>query len=491
MNSMTDQKAAPEAAVEAVVSAPFFYRGKLVEGADQIHRSRDMGVSFATPALDLDAAVHPRSEVPPLLNVPTAEIIDFLVETGQRLLAPDNRHMHLCFERTASTHILPREVVEHTTRHMVAYLDKRTLEAELEQNFPDPRALDGWVPKHDHTGRRSFVRAFAPRLIHVLPGNAPGVAIKSVAQGALVKAVNLFKMSSSDPFTMVAILRTMAEIDPNHAIVKSMSAVYWRGGDETVENVLYRPQYFDKIVAWGGGDAINNVVKYIGPGFQLVSFDPKTSISMLGREALESDETIELAAQLACNDIMMLNQEACASSRFQFVEGSQEQVDRFCAKLHQRIAERAAASGDFRPLDGGMKEDIDALTMMDDEYGVWGKTDGRGLVIRSDEPVDFHPINKTANVVRVDSLDDAVKWVNVATQTIGFYPPERIDDYRDRLAAAGAQRVCPLGDAGPSTLGNPHDAMYPLHRFVHWIAHERGVEPGVAHDSDHDVPLVP
>src|SRR5205085_2836855 len=149
------------------------------------------------------------------------------------------------------THILPREVVEFTTRHMVGYLDRRTLEAELAQNFPDPRALDGWVPKEDHTGRRSYVRAFAPRLIHVLPGNSPGVAVKSVAQGALVKAVNLFKMSSSDPFTMVAILRTMAEIDAEHPIVKSMSAVYWRGGDAKTENVLFRPQYFDKIVAWG------------------------------------------------------------------------------------------------------------------------------------------------------------------------------------------------------------------------------------------------
>jgi hypothetical protein len=34
--------------------------------------------------------------------------------------------------------------------------------------------------------------------------------VKSIAQGAMVKAVNLFKMSSSDPFTTVAVLRTMA-----------------------------------------------------------------------------------------------------------------------------------------------------------------------------------------------------------------------------------------------------------------------------------------
>ncbi len=372
-----------------------------------------------------------------LLNVPTSEIIDFLVETGQRLVAPDNPYVHECFDRMASTHILPRSVFENVGKHAVAYLDRRILERELEQNFPDPAALDGWIPKQDFNGRKSFVRAYAPRLIHVLPGNSPGVAVKSIAQGALVKAVNLFKMSSADPFYTVAILRTMAAIDPEHPIVKSMSAVYWRGGDAGIENALYRPQYFDKIVAWGGGDAINNVIQYLGPGFQLVSFDPKTSISMIGREAIETEEAMERTANDAAADLMMLNQEACAASRFQFVEGPEDKVDAFCAKFQRCIAERAAASGDIRPLSLDLKEQVEALMMMDDEYGVWGKTDGKGLVIRSDAPVDFHPINKIGNVVRVDDLGAAMKWVNVATQTVGFAPFNRMADYRD---LAGSRR---------------------------------------------------
>lgn len=460
---------------ETAVSAPIFIRGEVIEGDDIVHRSRDLGVTFATAGIPFDKAIPPRTEVPPLLNVPTAEIIDFLVETGQRLVAPDNAFVHECFDRMASTHILPRSVIENVGKHAVSYLDRRILEAELRENFPNPAALDGWVPKEDFTGRRAWVRAYGPRLIHVLPGNSPGVAIKSIAQGALVKAVNLFKMSSSDPFYTVAILRTMAAIDPEHPIVKSMSAAYWRGGDAAVENVLYRPQYFDKIVAWGGGDAINNVIKYLGPGFQLVSFDPKTSISMIGREALETEELIEQTASRAAADLMMLNQEACAASRFQFVEGPRDLVDRFCEKFQRCIAERAAASGDIRPLGMDLKEQVETLMMLDDEYGVWGRTDGKGLVIRSEEPVDFHPINKIGNVVRVDSLGDAVKYVNVATQTIGFYPPERMADYRDALGAGGAQRVCPLGEAGPSTYGTPWDGMYPLHRFVHWIVNENGI----------------
>jgi Acyl-CoA reductase (LuxC) len=458
------------------VSAPFFLRGEVLEGAEVIQKSRDLGVTFATPAIPFAKLVHPRTEVPPLLNVPLAEIIDFLVETGERIRAKGNVYMEECIERMCSTHILPRSVVESSVNHASMYLDKRVLMADVEQNFPDPAALDGWVPKQDFTGRKSFVRAFAPRLIHVMPGNSPGVAVKSIAQGAMVKAINLFKMPSADPFTMVAILRTMAEIDREHPIVKSMSAVYWRGGDDAVERVLYRPQYFDKIVAWGGGDAINNVIKYLMPGFQLVSFDPKTSISMVGREAHADEATQDLAAELAASDVMLLGQEACVCSRYQFVEGSADEVDRFCEKLFARIVAKAEATGDSRPLAMDLKEQVEALKMMDDDYRVWGKTDGRGLVIRSDEPVDFHPINKTANVVRVDSLDDAVKWINVATQTVGFYPFNRMTDYRDRLAAGGAQRVVHLGEAGPATIGNPHDAMYPLHRFVHWMAHEDGME---------------
>jgi Acyl-CoA reductase (LuxC) len=73
-----------------------------------------------------------------------------------------------------------------------------------------------------------------------------------------------------------------------------------------------------------------------------------------------------------------------------------------------------------------------------------------------------------------ESLKDALKYVNVATQTVGVYPPSRMPELRDGLASGGAQRVVRLGDAGGQSIGAPHDAMYIMHRFVHWIVHEDG-----------------
>ncbi|MDG2004823.1 MAG: acyl-CoA reductase [Novosphingobium sp.] len=472
MNELTDVNATDE----PVDSAPFFVRGRVIEGHDSMQRSRDLGVTFATPKLPLDDLVHPRTELPPLLNVPLSEIIDFLVEAGQLMVSGKNPYIEACIDRMAKVSLAPRAVIEHQMLHATDYLDKKVLMEVVEQNFPDPKALDEWVPHTDHQGRRSFIRAFAPRLVHVLPGNSPGMGIRSIAQSALVKSVNLFKMPSADPFSTVAFLRTMADVDPNHPVVQSMSAVYWRGGDDTVERILYRPQYFDKLVAWGGGDAINSVMKYIGPGFQLVSFDPKTSISMVGKEVFASDETIADAAELNARDVSILNQEACVCSRFTFLEASEEDGDRYAEALAERLRIDRFSEGTPRPLEMELKEQIDVLRMMDDEYGVFGKSDGAGVAIRSEEPVDFHPLQKTSNVVCVDSLQDAMKYVNVATQTVGVYPFDRMPELRDNLASGGAQRVVRLGEAGPSAIGNPHDAMYPLHRFVHWMANEDGCE---------------
>lgn len=473
MNAADTTLPADQAAAQKPIRVDHFIRGKVIEGGAVIHRSRDLGVDFATPEIDLNALVTPRAELPPLLDVKVSEIIDFLVACGERLELDKNPYLQEALEHIVATNPLPRRIVENLFRRARHFLTREGLQCSIDTNFINPKALDEWVERTDVRGNRGALRAFPPRMIHMLAGNSPTGCISSIAQGALVKAINLFKMPSSDPFTCVAMLRTMAEVDADHPVVRSMSAVYWRGGDARIEGTLYRPQYFDKIVAWGGGDAIKNVIKYLGPGLQLVSFDPKTSISMIGAEGFRSDAVIEEIAERAAQDVTVFNQEACLASRFIFAEGERDGIEKFCAKLQERLAvDRDMASEVAHPLPVDVREEIEMLPLMDDSCKVWGKADGRGLVILTDEPVDFHPSNKTANVVHVRSLDDAVRYVNVATQTIGMYPPERKKLMRDRLASAGAQRVVRLGGAAKHVMGGAHDGMLPLQRFVHWMSDE-------------------
>jgi hypothetical protein len=317
------------------------------------------------------------------------------------------------------------------------------------------------------------MRAFPPRLVHILAGNAPGVSVLSIVRGGLVKGVHLLKLPSNDLFTATAVLRTMASVAPKHPLLRSFSAVYWRGGDTAVESHLLRPQFFDKLVAWGGEAALRSAKNYVGPGFELVAFDPKTSISFIGREAFESDATLAEVARLAGDDSTPYNQGACVSSRIQYVEGEPEQVDRYCALLQQQLGvQRPTCASVGQAVTGELREQIEVLANLEPDYRVWGKFDGRGIVIRSEDPVDFYPDRKVVNVVPVKSLRDAVRYANVATQTVGIYPASRKVEVRNALASAGVQRVVTLGRAlGPGP-GLPHDGFYPLQRFVRWVNDE-------------------
>ncbi|MDT5051599.1 MAG: hypothetical protein QOG75_7527 [Mycobacterium sp.] len=457
----------------APVPVAFVVNGQLVEGADVLLETRGLSTPFATPKLDLDALTSGRHIAGPAFDLPTSEVIDFLVATGERLRLADNVFLQEALDHMVRVNPLGRRIVGQIYDELGALFDRESLQFQLQVELGDAYALDGWREVQDPKGRRSDVRAIPPRLVHVLAGNAPTVSAVSIVRGALTKGVNVLKLPSNDLFTATAILRTMAEIDPEHPTLRSFSAVYWRGGDDAVESVLYRPQWFDKLVAWGGEGAIRSALRYVGPGFELVSFDPKTSISLIGREAFSSDSALRQVADLGAADATICNQEACGAARFQFIEGSVDDADRYCEQLAVELSvDRPTASAVGPPTPAEIRVEVDVLRHLEPDYRVWGTFDGHGLVIRSDEPVEFIPIGKTVNVIPVASLEDAVRYVTVATQTVGVYPSDRKTVLRDALGGAGAQRIVPLGHGVDFAEGLPHDGIYPLQRLVRWVVDE-------------------
>src|SRR3546814_20219664 len=54
--------------------------------------------------------------------------------------------------------------------------------------------------------------------------------------------------------------------------------------------------------------------------------------------SFQSPETITAAAAAAAADVVAFNQDACSCSRFQFVEGSTDEVDAYCEKLVAEMA---------------------------------------------------------------------------------------------------------------------------------------------------------
>ena len=463
--------AKPSELFAAAVAVPHVVKGELVTGVAQVYGRE--GARFATPKLDLNSLIWRRTEPGPAFDVPLKEIIDLLLATGECLTKDADGALTEACEQMKRASPLDPGILERSYAALGALFNRASMEAQINNELGRSAVLDGWKEVVTGDGQTARVRAFPPRLVHILAGNAPGVAVISIIRGALTKGVNLLKLPSNDLFTATATLRAMAKVAPNHPVVRSFSAVYWRGGDQAVESHLLRPQFFDKLVAWGGESALRSAKKYIGPGFELVAFDPKTSISFIGREAFANPATLAEVARLGGDDATPYNQGACVSSRIQFIEGGIEEIDQYCALLQQQLGvERATCSVVGQPITGELREQIEVLASLEPDYRVWGTFDGRGLVIRSEQPVEFYPDGKIVNVVPVKSLRDAVRFANVATQTVGIYPAARKQEVRDLLASAGVQRVVTLGKAISSGSGLPHDGFYPLHRFVRWVNDE-------------------
>jgi len=463
-----------EASAHPVLPVPHVVRGRLIHGVERVYTSRDMGVNFATPVIDPDALVWTRREPLPMLDTPISEILDFLVELGTRLDLDVNTSLQQAFEGMIRVSALGPRVLENIYRDMRSMFNRRLMEAEIAASIGSLDRLDGWV-EHRPAGFANRLRAFPPRLVHIMAGNVPSVAALTIVRAALTKGVHLLKLASNDLFTPSAIIATMGDIDHDHPVTRSFSVAYWRGGDASVERLIYQPQYFDKLVVWGGESAVRNALSYVGPGFELISFDPKVSISMIGAEALATPESIAETARRAAADVGSFDQDACSASRYQFVEGDMDAIDAYCAALADELGkDRHYGNGSIEPTPNAIREEVDVLRTLEPMYRVFGRSDGRGLVVRSDEPVGFHPDRKTVNVVQVPSLARAVDHVTVATQTVGIYPAARKAELRDALAAAGAQRLVTLGRvlSADTFGGQPHDGIFPMHRMMKWIIDE-------------------
>jgi Acyl-CoA reductase (LuxC) len=449
----------------------------VIRGRSVVPTSPDEGTAyngFFTPRIDLDELVWMRDQPGPAFDLPVAEIIDFLVEFGKRLDPEHNRHMAEAFDRMVQVNPLGPRILGAAYRSLSGVVDRASLEFQVDQEVGRDR-LDGWAAVSGPDGRTRNVRAFPPRLIHVLAGNTPGVTAITIARAALTKGVHLLKLPSNDLFTASAMLRTMEDLDPEHPVTRSFSCAYWRGGDTKTESALFRSQYFDKLVAWGGDAAIRNALSYIGPGFELVSFDPKVSISVVGREAFADQVAMKDSAAAAATDVALFNQSACASSRFIFVEAPDGEspdnspLGEWCQLLASELGvDRPMSDGAGVPVPPDVKDEIGMLRGLEPMYQVWGDLE-HGTVILSEDPVDFHPEGKTVNVIPIAALADVLPHVNVATQTIGIYPKSRSAELRDALAARGMQRLVPLGHVLDHIPGLPHDGFFPLHRFMRWL----------------------
>jgi len=478
---------------ETLPLAPAIIRGEVVSAGLVPFGGRNGDLQFAAPdpmTLLRRLPMGNPQRLADLHAISVDEIVEYLRSLGDALTLARNEHLQASIELSMQTAPTTPPLVRNQYERLPSLFTRDALEDTIDQ-IGRP-FLDRWVhTRTAATGAKRYVRAFGARSIHVVAGNSPVLSAVTVIRNAVARSDAIIKAPSNDPFTGIAIARTMIDMAPDHPITRHLSVAYWRGGDEAFESQLYQPHNIDKIVAWGGFASVKHVSQYLQPGLELVTLDPKRSISIVGKETFAEGASIDEAAQRIAADVGAHNQEVCASARVIYVEsGTDEAGIARVSDLAKRVYDRMMVLPErisTKPkhgIDRELKKAIDAASMLDDFYEVVGGGDGEGAMIVSKlpEPVDFAPtlINRVANLVPVDSLDEIFPRIDSYTQTVGIYPEQLAPQIADKVAIAGGQRLVSLGFAGATMtgFGGPQDGLEPTRRLVKWIFREE-VDPKI------------
>ena len=411
------------------------------------------------------------------------DILDYLEKLGRNLDIADNVHLQQACRLSYLTAPTTPPLIDYTYERIPA-LFRRDRLREIAEKSVGIDYLEGWVPTDLISGARVEIRCFGSRAVHIVAGNSPLISVLTVIRNALLRSDAIIKAPSNDPFTALAIAKTMCEIAPGHPITRHLAVAYWKGGDVAFEETLYRPHNVEKIVAWGGFASVKHVTRYIQPGLELISLDPKRSASIVGPEAFETEDEAREAAIRVATDVGSVNQNACSNARVIYAVTGTDDTGLARANEFGRLVYEAmlslprSVSTKPKRYDRSLKENVEAVRLDGDWFNVIGGRDGEGAIIVSQlaQPVPFSTAlnDRTANIVPVDSVAEVLGAVNSWTQTVGIYPESLKDELKDVLPLYGAQRMVSLGYATATAATNAgrHDAIEPMRRMGKWIVNE-------------------
>lgn len=399
-------------------------------------------------------------------NLTLNDIVNFLCKVAQLWRNPDYHYRKVLMEVGPTITGQSPQMYTHNVGVMLSLISfKEYLQDMVHSELNNKALLDEWLPCYN-----AYIHAEPlGNLLHIISGNVPMAGVYSIVRGILTKNVNLAKLSSRDIITLLLFIQSFRDVDPNHPITKSTSAVYWERKDEKLIN--YFTQKANGICIWGGKETIESYKAKCGLGCEIIEYGPKT-----GMQIIQWDENSahDLPLRVA-RDICMFDQEACLSPQIIYIQGN---VDTFIQKLKKGLQ-------DYTQLWPKAENEIDHFVHMNytiKANAFCGNPSENSetldwLIINKKERVDIsleHPLGRTIYIYPLENIRDCLQFVDSKIQTVGVEPKSLAYELKDELSKRGVLRIANIGFVDAPRHGLVHESQY-LTRLVRICGIEREV----------------
>ena len=342
---------------------------------------------------------------------------------------------------------------------LLPLLSRETLTQKLKTELGE----DPFVPR-DH-GRTAARRLPLGTLLHIAPGNMPGLPVYSVVEGLLTGNVNLLKLPRSDKGLSLAALSLLCEQEPR--LAPYIYAFDLPSADTEALGRLAR--LADGIVTWGGEGAVKAARALAGPGCKLIEWGHRLSFAYISGYADREAELTALAGH-----IIATNQRLCSSCQVIFLDsGDRTEGEAFCREflpyLEAAAAQRPGSFAGAASSLSGHTALLERQAAGKDAGELHLRGRGCSVTLRPGRDLELSPMegNVFVKLLPRSELLPALRKSKDVLQTAGLIcPPGERETLAALLARAGVTRITRPGAMSASFPGEAHDGEYPLRRYT-------------------------
>jgi hypothetical protein len=360
------------------------------------------------------------------------------------------------------------------------------LQRFVAEDFSNPKLLDEFQP----VPKGGMARAFGPELlVHVWAGNVPGLPLWSLVSGLMVKAPAIGKVASAEPLFAPRFAQLLAEVEPR--LADALAIVWFKGGDAERERALFAQA--DTVLAYGGNETLSALRLQLPVDTRFLPHGHKLSVGLVSAAALDAQQ-LQATARAAALDVVRYEQQGCYSPHtFYVARGGRQSPREFALALAGQLTalqhkfvrrtltlEESASVAAWRQSQELRSYAGESVELIGDAQADWA-------VAYSEQASALQPcaLNRTVLVQAVDALSDVMPLLAAQRrylQTVGLaVSPAELQSLAAPLGAAGATRLCALGQMTAPEAGWHHDGRYSLLDLVRIVEVEASVEQASEH----------
>ena len=405
----------------------------------------------------------------PVLNgiFPIEYFLDLMQKMHNELLKHDELYENF-LSHAMQTHGATKQKAEGMLGSIISFISKKNLQKKLfsELGSHNPFTLERPSMKENH------FESWMPLgvLVHIAPTNVFTVGVLCVIEGLLSGNINILKTSANQHQLPQLFFEALLKFDTKNILKPYIIILEVSSKEKDLLQQIINSA--DVVSAWGSEEAISSINSMTPDGARFVEWGHKISFAYFAKESLDNTNAMEKV----CEDICLLDQNACSSPQNVFIESeSFEELKAFAHKFSKVLDKVSKVMSRTTPNFAQQAEISTVISIAKTEEAleltqvIQAKDFSWSVIADRRSSLSVSPLFRTILIkpLPTHKIIEMLHPMKSYLQTVALIASnERIVSISQLLFNAGCLRIRDAGEMHNGYVGEPHDGVYALPSFM-------------------------